>query len=506
MRIAIIDLGTNSVRFDVHQIGRGKRARPLHREKLMIRLGQGVFISGKLDREAVRRTLDAFVSFARTAAQFRAEKIIAFGTSALREASDGDRLLEQIRKKTGIEVKVISGQEEARLIARGILANEKFAKGRFALVDIGGGSTEISICRAKEAFFSESFPLGTARLQQIFLKSSPPRGKDSQGRDAVDQLRAYIRSVLLPKMIAEGWPKVGRVIGSSGTIRALQKMVRKARNVKGVSREDLSEFVRRMSAMTTTQLLGIPGVEARRVDMILAGAILLEECMKSLGAKRVAFTDYSLRDGVLDEEMSLHRQKKASHLGFHLEDLREKARKFGSSENHFQQVAEISETLFDRLAKVHRLKPHWKTYLVAAAILHDVGEAVSPAFHEAHSYYIVKNADFPAMDKWETDFLAMLCLGHRGGKVDFKAADFFKNKLKKQAFLRILALLRIADSLDRGHKNAVQEIGIRVEKKRVVIKLKGKSSVDLELLRLEQKKQLFEEVFKRALVIEAQSS
>src|SRR6185437_4708301 len=275
MRVAIIDLGTNSVRFDVHQIGPGNRVTRLHREKLMVRLGQNLFVGGKLDAGAVRRTLQAFTSFNQTARDLQVTKIVAFGTSALREAADSDRLLNLIRSRTGIDVRVISGEEEARLIASGILSNEKVpAKERFALVDIGGGSTEICICRGHEVLFAESFALGTARLQQVFLKSSPPPQPKRGEMPPAEQLRRHIRSILLPKMISEEWPRVARVLGSSGTIRAICRINKRTGGGKTVDAKDLKKLVKNMSAMTTTQLLGVPGMEARRVDMILAGAIL----------------------------------------------------------------------------------------------------------------------------------------------------------------------------------------------------------------------------------------
>lgn len=507
MRVAIIDLGTNSVRFDVHQIGPGGRARQLHREKLMIRLGQGVFLQGKLDREAARRALHAFGSFRQTASDLQADKIVAFGTSALREASDGEKLLSTIRSRTGIDVRVISGVEEAKLIAVGVLRHEREAlKGRAALVDIGGGSTEITVCRGGKILQSDSFPLGTARLQEVFLKSSPPKAPNGGARKGavhpIDQLRRYIRSVLLTKLIAEGWPrKCDRVVGSSGTIKAISKIVRKRGGGKAIDRGDLRRLVEAMSGMTTTQLLGIPGMEARRVDMILAGAILLEECMDAVGAKRAVTTDYSLRDGILHEQVELYRGDKETILPFHLDDLRAKARRLGVSEVHVRQVTQLSEQLFDRLRPLHRLRPAWRPYLLAAAILHDVGEAVSPSRHEEHSHYIVRNADFPMMEKWEAEFVAELCLRHRGGKVPADELPFGRDKIRRQAFVRLLALLRVADALDRGHKGLVSIRGARVERRRVTLEVATRSAADLEILRVEQKKDLFEDVFGRELAI-----
>jgi exopolyphosphatase/guanosine-5'-triphosphate,3'-diphosphate pyrophosphatase len=501
VRVGIIDLGTNSVRYDVHQLGPAGRSKTLHREKLMIRLGQGVFLDGKLDPEAIRRALEAFASFERTARELHVDRIIAFGTSALREAADSERLLKQIRTRTGIDVRVISGVEEARLIAEGVLAHIKPPKGASGLIDIGGGSVEINICRGKRVLNSESFPLGTARLQQVFLKSSPPAPARKGQSGAIDQLRRYIKSVLLPKIIADEWPRVGRVYGSSGTIRAIARLLKKnGGSPKTFDLAALKKLNKKMSTMTTTQLLGIPGMEARRVDMILAGSVLLEECLEALHCRKVVTTEYSLRDGIFVEQVRLLKKNHKSQMSLHLDDLYAKAKRLGAQEAHLKQVVQLSHSLWDRLARVHKLKPEWKTYLTAAAILHDVGEAVTPSRHEFHSYYIIKNANFPSMEPWETDFVAELCLHHRDGKAEIKDLPFKREKAYRQAFLKTLALLRIADALDRGHKTNVKVKQVRVTPRQVEIRLSG-SVADLELLRVEQKKALFEKVFGRELVV-----
>lgn len=518
MRIAIIDLGTNSVRFDVHQLGPGRLSRLLHREKLMVRLGQGVFVDGKLDAEAQRRTLHAFESFSHTCSELRVDRTVAFGTSALREASDGTRLLEQIKEQSGIEVRVISGAEEAKWIARGILAHERETGGKFALVDIGGGSTEISICRGSQVLHSESFPLGTARLQQVFLKSSPPATRSGE-RDPIDSLRVYLRAALLPKMIAEEWPKVDRVIGSSGTIKALEKIIekdngfgdgpkkkksKKSKKAKAsrLTRDALREMVEEMSEMNTAQLLGMPGMESKRVDMILAGGVLFEECLRAVGAKKFSFTPYALRDGILEEEMQLFLARKGSHISAHLADLEARALRLGCQEAHFKKVASVAGFLFDRLKGLHRLGARWKVYLTAAAILHDTGDSINPSRHGEHAYYVIRNADFPSLEKWEIEFLALLARWHSGGKVESKALDVLRGHVDRKVFLSLLSLLRVADALDRAHRGGVILKDVRVARQQVSLVLDPKGSTDLEILRVEQKRDLFEEVFGRRLVAE----
>jgi exopolyphosphatase/guanosine-5'-triphosphate,3'-diphosphate pyrophosphatase len=256
-----------------------------------------------------------------------------------------------------------------------------------------------------------------------------------------------------------------------------------------------------MATMTTTQLLGIPGMEAKRVDMILAGAVLLEECMLALGAKEVVMTEYSLRDGILEEELQLVREHQGSALALHLPELYEKAQRLGCQEAHVRQVVGFAAALFARLKALHKLDAEWQVYLTAAAILHDTGEAITPTHHQRHSYYIVKNADFPSMDAWETEFVAQLCLWHPSGKPDLEGVLFSQDKKWRDAFFKLLALLRVADALDRGHRSSARIHHVHVTRDKVRLLLTGKA-IDLELLRVEQKKSLFEQVYRRRLVAE----
>jgi exopolyphosphatase/guanosine-5'-triphosphate,3'-diphosphate pyrophosphatase len=503
MRLGIIDLGTNSVRFDVHEIQASGQFKNLHREKLMVRLGQGVFIDGRLDESARQRTLQAFLSFRATARELDVQRIVAFGTSALRESVDGAKFISSLRKRTGIDIRIISGEDEARLIALGILKNEPKIQGRCALVDIGGGSTEISVCNGKKVLKSASFELGTARLHQVFLKSSPPKIAKKGEDPPISKLRKYIRQVMEPVLEADDWPKVSRIIGSSGTVRALEKIQKRREGQKrakpGFSRRELKVWIREMSLMNTTQLLGIPAMEAKRVDMILAGAILLDEIMAVIGAKKVFSTEYSLRDGILEEERRYFRQTRSPRVAIRLEELHRKAKRLGANEAHLKHVVHLSGLLFDKLKNLHRLKSEWRDVLIAAAILHDLGEGINPAGHEQHSYYIIKSTHFASLDDATEDLIAALCLYHAGGKVEPEFIPFWKDTQKRNVFLKLLSLLRVADSLDRGHKGFVDITGVSMDRKTVTLRLLGSSASDLELLRLEQKRDLFEKTFRKNL-------
>ena len=488
MRVAIIDLGTNSVRFDVHLINDKGKTKLLHREKLMIRLGQGVFLKGKIDPDAAERALDAFEHFRRLGQSLKCGKIVAFGTSALREAQDGAAFVEKIRERTGIELRVISGKEEAQLIALGVLQNERPPQGSFALVDIGGGSTEISICRGRKTRFGESFPLGTARLQQVFLKRSPPKAA------SVQQLRSHIRGLVQEHMRKEKWPGVQSVLASSGTAKAVAKMLDGS---KGFSKTELSHLVAEMETMTTTELLDVPGMEAKRVDMVLAGAILLEEILETLGAKRVLLSEYSLRDGIIEEERLLARQHKTSHLELHLEELVQRALAFGVEEAKLRPSIVLAGELFDRLRPLHRLENRWRIYLLATMIFRNCGNLVGYVGREKHAHYIVKNLDIPAMETWEHEFVASLCLLQSSGKVGPKElAALGGDKKRREAFRKLLALVRVLVAIDGGF--ALQRISIT--RSAVKLGLRGRGGVDQ--LMPDRKKKLFEDVFGRQLFLE----
>lgn len=501
MRLAIIDLGTNSVRFDVHQIGPGRQVKRLHREKIMVRLGTGIFMNGRLDRHAIHRTLHAFKRFKRLSEQFRVRKTIAFGTSALREAVDREKFLKAIEEETGIHLRVISGTEEAKLIAHGILKGEsrkhrfERIKGCFALVDIGGGSTEVSICRGKEILYSQSFPLGTSRLQQLFLKKTPPDPA------SVAEVRKQIRNVIFEVILPNHWPSVERVFGSSGTVRAIEKILNAKEQCDfegSMSRKDISALIEQVSRMNTAELLSVPGLESKRMDMIVSGGLILDECMLALGAKKATFTEFSLRDGVLEEELYLYQQgSNDSHLSLHYEELYEKAKLFGADEFHLKRTVQVAETLFDRLARIHQLKPSWKVYLTAAMILRDIGESIHVNRHPEHSYYIVKNSDLPAVEEWELELIARLCLHHEGSKLSEADLAFTKNKTKREAFCKLLALLRIADALDLGPECELTLKKIQLKQKLVSIRYSGKGITGLETMNIEKKAEFFKSVFKR---------
>lgn len=296
MRIAVIDLGTNSVRFDVHQIVRPNRLNCLYKGKEMVRLGDLLFSSGKLEQKAMDRCFEALKRFLDEAKRLKVDRVHCAGTSAIREASNSQLLIDRAQKELGLEIREISGLEEARLIFKGIISNEAVADQSFAFVDIGGGSTECGVWQDGRLEYLQSFPLGAARLQQKFL-SQPASTEEIQ------RLRSHIKKVFQPEEGKRKWPKMSFALGASGTVKALTKIMKELGEGKRIQKKSLKDLIDTMSAMSREQLLNIPGMEEKRTDIILAGAILLDEFMDLLKTKKVLRTKYALREGLIQEQL-----------------------------------------------------------------------------------------------------------------------------------------------------------------------------------------------------------
>jgi len=300
MRIGIIDLGTNSIRFDVYDWSDDGQLVRVLRERELVRLGDSVFTTQHITEEAARRVLDAFKKFKAQGDSAEVTNYVAVGTSALRDAKNREEFIAAVKKETGIQLRVITGDEEAALIAKGVISNEKLTSDPVAIVDIGGGSTEIIVALGESVFHSTSFNLGTLRLQQVYLKTHPPKvGRDGSG-SPINELRHAVRSSLSATIVRQGWPGVKRVVGASGTIRALTRIAKNfGDKTNSIEQETLSKLIERMSTMTISQLLEIPGMESKRVDIILGGAILLDEILDVFRVKRCHGTEFSLRDGLI---------------------------------------------------------------------------------------------------------------------------------------------------------------------------------------------------------------
>lgn len=294
VRFGIVDLGTNSLRFDIYQVDPYKNKKLLYRSKEMIRLGEDLFVTKKISKAAESRVLKTLSKVVKIAEAHRTVKMCCYGTSPFREAVNAERLLKKIQKKTGLNIEVISGQREANLIAKGILKNVRSLKPTL-LIDIGGGSTESTLAKNGLSKFSISIPLGSLKLQDIYLKKHPP------SQEAIEKMRQAIRKTLEEKLGFYRQEKISTVIGSAGTIKALYKVTR-SRHQK-IDIKNLENFLKKIKNKKLPELKRLLKTEGRRGDIILAGAILLIECLHFFNLKSISVTKWGLRDGILREQI-----------------------------------------------------------------------------------------------------------------------------------------------------------------------------------------------------------
>ncbi len=301
MKIGIVDLGTNSLRFDIYTISRTGETELLYHKKDMIRLGEGVFKHKKFSEKATQRVLKTMAHVCKIAQKHHVQKMVCCATSPFREAKDASDLLKKIKKQTGCTLRVLSGEKEAKLIAKGIL-HLCPAPQKTVLIDIGGGSTEISICEGKKILSSKSLPLGSMRLQHIYLKKIPPTQK------AIHGLKKAVQKSL-EAHIPLSFRKISCAIGSAGTVKAIQKVTAPFHNT--IDQKNLEAFCTKIQSLKLTPLKRLLHTEGRRGDIILAGALLLLEIMIFFNLQSLSVVKRGLRDGLLLEQIE-HETKKTT--------------------------------------------------------------------------------------------------------------------------------------------------------------------------------------------------
>lgn len=306
MRIGVIDLGTNSIRFAIYDIVSGKnKPKSIFKDRQMLRPGEGVFKTGHLKQAVMKKLIMTLKRYVKLANEHEVDFLEAYATSAVREASNRKDFVKAVKKQTGLDLHIISGQTEAEWIAKGVLKFEPHLLGRYVLIDIGGGSTELSFCKDRKVLSSISLPLGAARLSQLFSMTHIP------------DMRKHVQKVLKRHHPFLHKHKCDFAIGSSGSIRTMVKFSQKHwvkikhENRPNISRATLSYWVENLLQMNDRQIRALPGMEQKRVDLMIPAAVLLEELIVFLNVGKLESTEYSLRDGLVVQLLEKISRKKA---------------------------------------------------------------------------------------------------------------------------------------------------------------------------------------------------
>ncbi|MDF0552081.1 Ppx/GppA phosphatase family protein [Kamptonema sp. UHCC 0994] len=468
--LAALDMGTNSFHMVVVRIDVALPAFTIiASEKESVRLGNCDPKTGNLKREVMEKGIATLRRFQDIAKTFNAEQVIAVATSAVREAPNGRDFLKRIAEKLNLNVNLISGQEEARRIYLGVLSAMEFNNQPHIIIDIGGGSTELILGDSLEPRSLSSTKVGAVRLTGEFVKTDPIN------RDEFAYLQAYIRVMLerpVDDLLANlDVDELPRLIGTSGTIETLA--IINAREKLGIvpnplagyqlTLKDLRDLVTRFRKLSNSERLAIPGMSDRRSDIILAGALILQEAMALLGVESLTVCDRSLREGVIVDWMLAHGlidNRLRFQSSIRQRSIMQMAQKYDVNSEYSERVAAYALNLFDQTQGIlHNWGTEERELLWAAAILHNCGLYVSHSAHHKHSYYLIRNGELLGYTETEIEIIANLARYHRKNNPK-KKHDNYQALPKKYRELvnQLHPLLRLAVALDRRQIGAVAQV------------------------------------------------
>ncbi|HEX5109760.1 MAG TPA: Ppx/GppA phosphatase family protein [Vicinamibacterales bacterium] len=487
MRVAAIDIGTNSVHMLVVRVREDLSFEVVDREKAMVRLGAGGLDGKALTADAMNAALQALVKFKRLAQARQVDAVLAAATSATREARNGGEFLSRIEAETGIRPRVITGADEARLIHQAAVYGVDVGSGRAVVVDIGGGSVEITLGTSNGIQLARSFKLGVIRLTERFVKSDPLTSRDERRmvQHIHDELDRFCDQIT-----AAGFD---RVIGTSGTILSLgavaSSMSRghlpsELRNLR-ITAKQLRRVRKTSTRVDLEQRLLLPGLDPRRADLMVAGAVLLDTILKRLGAEDLTLCDLALREGlVLDY---VRRNRRRIERVDAIPDVRrrstiELAERCNYDAPHSQHVTRLALALFDQTRSIHGMTDREREWLEFASLLHDVGALISFVRHHRHSYYLIKNGDLRGFQPDEIEVIALVARYHRRGTPKRSHEEYAGLPARLQRTVRMLAsILRVAESLDRSHGQVISSLELRDDGKSAALRIQTQANADAEL-------------------------
>jgi exopolyphosphatase / guanosine-5'-triphosphate,3'-diphosphate pyrophosphatase len=486
MRIAAIDIGTNSIHMIVVKVRPDLSFEIIDREKDMVRLGAGGLDGRNLTASAMSSALQTLAKFRRLAESHKVDEVIAAATSATREAENGGDFLAEVDRLTGIRIKVISGTEEARLIHKAAGYGVDIGASTAVVVDIGGGSVEVTLGNARELTLGRSFKAGVIRLTERFVRTDPLSARDER------RLVKHVNRVMGDYLATVADRGFDRVIGTSGTILSLGALAasdggaraEELRN-RRVSAKSLHKLRKRLTGLSLEGRLAVPGMDPRRADLVVAGSVLLDSIMRRLGATEITLCDLALREGlVLDyiRRNSARIRKVDRYPDVRRRSVIELAERCGYWAEHAQQVARLALAIFDQTRSVHGLGDRERTWLEYGALLHDIGVHISYERHHRHSYYLIKNGDLRGFDPGEIEIMALVARYHRQATPKRSHEGFGTLRGPQRRAVRTLAaMLRLAEGLDRSHAQALAGIDLYPRSEDYLARLRTSGDAELEL-------------------------
>jgi exopolyphosphatase/guanosine-5'-triphosphate,3'-diphosphate pyrophosphatase len=509
---AAIDIGSNSCRLKIAKVV-SHQLRTLHEDREVTRLGSSVFASGLVSPEAMAATLRALKRFQRAVQLHGADQIRVVATSAMRDARNAAAFQAWVKAETGWDMEIISGLEEGRLIHHGLMS-EPGTGGKLLLIDLGGGSCEITLSEHRRIKETISLPLGAVRLTQEFLQVDPAAPEDFA------RMRRLIGRELrrAHRRIQPG--RVQMVVATSGTAATLveacaavlAKSGQKKRSGRSVRSSDVGfaptplvkKLVAKLSRMSLPQREAVPGIGPRRAEIITAGAQVFAELLESYTLSGFRYSPLGLRDGMLAQMLASQDQGAAVHRQFEMErweSVVATAQRYGVDMRQAEAVRGHAVQLYRNLSSLHRLPEGYEAYLAAAAVLRDTGKFINHQGHHRHTQYIVSMSEMYGYTQVQRTIVSAITryLGKSRPQPNDRALRNIPPEEHKHVH-RAVVLLRLAIALNQDRASDVLKVAARVYPKRVYLEVEpGRTGAELELWSLRKEADYFREVFNREL-------
>ena len=500
-RVAAIDVGSNSLHMVIAQVDPDGAITTLWRMKEMVGLGRISFPSKRLTAEAMERAIATLQRFQQAAQSRQCEKILAVATSAVREAVNGGDFLRRVQQELGLNMRVVSARDEAKLIYLGVRHAVQLTTAPTFMIDIGGGSVEFIVADKTKAAMLESRKLGAARMTAKYIKSDPVSPAD------IKALLAHYDKELTPLCEQIHSLKPTQALGTSGTLENLAAMCNSLYGSDSgvIMREPLEKLVGKLLETRTPDRAAFKGLDDQRKDQIIAGAVLVNELFRRLNLDKITVCKSALREGMMVEYLSRHLPELS--ILREVPDPRRRsvldlARRCDWHQTHSEQVARLCLDLFDQLKPLHGLGKKARELIEYASLLHDIGWHIGKTDHNKHSKYLILHGDLKGFSTEEIHIMANLARYHRkvGPKPSHKSFASLSNRGKEIVRMGS-AIMRIADGLDRSHCSVVSALSCTILRKRVDIRIKPRGDAELEIWGAQQKTGYFSELFGKAVEI-----
>jgi exopolyphosphatase/guanosine-5'-triphosphate,3'-diphosphate pyrophosphatase len=494
VRISAIDVGSNAMRMVVGEVDESRNVHVVENIRLPVRLGQDVFSKGYLEEKTIQQTEEAFLHFRHVAEGFNVARLRAVATSAAREAANRDLLIDRIFRTTGIEIEIISGEDEARLIHLAVAHVLDLNNKRTLLIDIGGGSIEVTISSGRNIISTDSYNLGTVRLLETL--NTQNKSKHLFGKlvsEFVEAARYRIERDI-------GDEKIQVCVGTGGNVEEigrLRQKLFKGESDRFVTLEELDRLIERLNNMSYEERINKLKLRPDRADVILPASIVLHLIANEAGVKQIMIPNVGLKDGILHEiaeELSknLHSQRRdqawesALHMG----------RKYQFDENHACHTAILAGRLFEQSTSLHNLNGNNLLLLEIGCLLHDIGHFINTIDHDKHGYYLLNANRLIGLSLREQNIVANLIRYHRKPSPSMDDEDFKALPHKDRLIIfKLSALLRLADTLDINHTGKVTDVILKETRTGWRMKIPGEKDLMLVNWAFDKRKSHFRDVF-----------